>query len=1531
MKQIARWLGKTALGMVLLIVLTAVLLYVPPIQNYVARKAAAIASEKTGLDITFQEIHITPLLDLDLSRLRISQQGHRLVSVERGVVDLDLGSILMGRMSVEALTLQEGAIDSEALFAQFTLSGKLQEMQLKADEIDLRHHAVHLQQSTFAGCELDIALRDTTTADTTEQTAIPWRIASEGIVLRESKLRLTLPGDSIVLKTKLREASVENIEVDLEQKAYAIGKVRLQADYLGYDLNTQPRSENNALDIHHILLRDLSADVRQVRYVQQNNDATAHIRSLTLNERGGMRLTQMKGYLHYSDEGIEVKDLEMATPHSALNGNIRAEWKAMKENQQGTCNLDVNLELGSQDVLWATGNYLPQDVVAVYPDKPILASLRARGNVDHVEVEDLHIGMQDVVEIQSIGQIQHATSPQRMNADLQWDVETKDLSALTRYARLRDVRFPPMHILANTKLKEGNRIEADAQLHERQGLLSMKGMLDLKQKTYEAKASAKALQLNHFLPKDSLYRFDGSARIQGTGWDITSPRTRMEARLIAESLRYKTHTFRDLTLLGKLKEGRGTLELESDNDILNLSACAEANVGRQIDGLTFSMDLNEIDLFALGIARDTLKTSMILSLDGSSNLRDTHEMHGSIQAIELVTKDSIFHPLDLFLSAALDPHSVRAQATAGDMDLELSSTECIDSILDKYALLRDELKRELGNYHLSQDTLTTLLPNMNLHIRGGRNNPICNFLYRLTGYSYEQMNLILNTDAQTGVNGGGFVHALNTGGILLDTLTWKIYQDTTTVALDLRVKNGPKNRVVAFESLAHAELTSSGAKASLQFRDAKGKKGVDMGLTTDMTPEGMIVHFAPLNPIIAYRKFSINPDNFIELTSDGRIQALVDLLADDGTGMKLYSTPNEDALQDLSLSVNNFNLGELSKAIPYMPDIRGLLHGDIHYMQMDSTLSVSTDLGVREMVYEGTRVGNLGLNGVYLPNADGSHYVDGIVTQNDQEILLLSGKYFLEDEQGQLEASAMLSRLPLNLVNGYIPDRMAELKGYVNGELNVSGSTSHPILNGALCTDSMYLTSDMYSVNLRFADDTIRIHQSNINLDRIQAYSQGKNPMTLDGTIDFLDLEKIRMNLAIQAQNYQLINAPKTKDAVAYGKVNVDMNGIMRGTLDDLRIYGRLTVLGNTDVTYVLKDSPLTVEDRLADLVTFTDFSDTTEVVQPEPIQKQHVEMMMNISIEQAAQVNCLLSEDGTDYVRLEGGGDLTMSYNTRDGLRLNGRYTINSGEMSYTLISIVCKNFILKNGSYVEFSGDMMNPRLNIAATERVKATYNDHNMPRSVTFDVGLNITQTLENMGLEFTLEAPEDMSVQNELASMSSEERGRVAVTMLATNMYITDMTATGGFNTANALNSFLQSEINNLVGRTQNTIDVNFGIEDKTLQTGTNQTNYSFSFAKRFWGNRIRLIIGGKVSTGSEAVNNGETIIDNVSLEYRLDRSATRYVKVYYNRNYESLLEGELTEMGAGMVFRRKSARLADLFRFRTRRRETIKKEEEDKP
>ena len=253
---------------------------------------------------------------------------------------------------------------------------------------------------------------------------------------------------------------------------------------------------------------------------------------------------------------------------------------------------------------------------------------------------------------------------------------------------------------------------------------------------------------------------------------------------------------------------------------------------------------------------------------------------------------------------------------------------------------------------------------------------------------------------------------------------------------------------------------------------------------------------------------------------------------------------------------------------------------------------------------------------------------------------------------------------------------------------------------------------------------------------------------------------------------------------------------------------------------------------------------------------------------------------------------------------------------MKYSLPVIPLKTFTIKEGSYVEFTGDPMNPKLNITATERTKATVTDDSgIGRSVVFNCGVVITKTLNDMGVKFIIDAPEDNNVSGELATMSDEERSKIAVTMLTTGMYLADGN-TGGFSMNSALSSFLQSEINNIAGSALKTLDLSVGIDNTIDASGTSHTDYSFKFAKRFLNNRLKVEIGGKVSSGSSDYGGqNNSFFDNVTMEYRLNQNATQNVKIFYQQNVYDWLEGYTSMYGAGFVWRRKLDNFWDILRF----------------
>ena len=191
-------------------------------------------------------------------------------------------------------------------------------------------------------------------------------------------------------------------------------------------------------------------------------------------------------------------------------------------------------------------------------------------------------------------------------------------------------------------------------------------------------------------------------------------------------------------------------------------------------------------------------------------------------------------------------------------------------------------------------------------------------------------------------------------------------------------------------------------------------------------------------------------------------------------------------------------------------------------------------------------------------------------------------------------------------------------------------------------------------------------------------------------------------------------------------------------------------MLSSTNLFYILRDSPINTDNRLKELVTFTDFTSEEPVTIVRPT-IDGIDMDLSIEVNDGAHIKCWLNTDHSNYLDLIGGGSLRMKYKNED-IDLRGRYTINEGEMKYSLPIIPLKTFTILPDSYVEFNGDMMNPKLNITATERTKASCNIDGVNRLVAFDCGVVITKTLNDMGLQFTIEAPEDQTIKDQLAMM-----------------------------------------------------------------------------------------------------------------------------------------------------------------------------------
>lgn len=1516
-KKALKWLGITVATPIALFLLLAILLYIPPVQNFAVHQVANYLSGNLGMDVRIDKVRLAFPLDLAVHHMTAVEKGDTLLNADRLRLNVKLMPLFEGRADVDGFELYGLVIDTKNYISDTRIKGHAGQLTAAAHGVDWEKELVNLDHARLHDADIYVTLSDTAKKDTTESKA-KWNIAVKKVDIERSKVHLQMPGDSMRIYANLGRAALRGGAFDTGRNYYAVKALRLQDCDVNYDI---PYIKPVAgIDPNHIAVKRLTLMLDTLSY---NNEGVlrAGLRGLTLHEKCGLDVTRLSGSVYMDTTQLRLPALQLRTPASRIDADVAFDFKAFSAGKGGHCQAMVDASIGYDDIRTLATGYVDKAYLRALPHKPLAIKGTMSGNIDHLRLPSLTLNMPGVLQASANGYTNYVTKDWR-NGKFDFNLRTKSLAAVRQLmpASLKQsINVPDGLSLRGKAAFNGSRYDADIKAGIGRGSLTAKAKLDVKRETYNVVATAHQLPIASIVRGVPVGPFSGSLRASGSGWDMMSPQASLTADAKVNALSYEHYPLGGISVKANLRGGKAVAHFEADNPLLQGNGHIEALLGRHNYEMAVKASLPNLDLKKLGVTADTLYFGTDIDIKATANKAFTaYALSGSIANNHFTTQRMSAMAKDILFDLATSRDTTTANISAGDLRLRLGAKGDIPHLGTHLARFANELQKEAKTYNIDQERLKTYLPVMAFYLDAGRDNPLYN-IARMKGYSFSSAYVNLNTDPHVGMTGDARMGALNVGALLLDTIDTHIFQDSTGVQMRGLVKNGKKNPN-PLEVRMRSYVMRSGAGIELSYYDSEGERGVDVGLQAALVDGGLNIHLYPENPVLAYRNFKVNKDNYIFLGKDNSIRADVDLLADDGTGLKIYGEP-KDSVNDLTVSVNQVNLGELSAVLPYMPKLSGMLSGDVHVTDdsQHKQLSAMASLTADNFKYEDMPLGNVGIDAVYLPKTGGEHHASAFISSNGEEVLACNGTYFDRDG-GTFEGDAQLHDFPLQMLNGFMAGTDVALKGIAGGDLRVNGSLDKPMINGSLDLDSAHIYSDVYGFDLRTDERALDIKDSRIIFSDYRLFSTGKEPMVLNGTFDMSDFERMRMDFAMKANNFELINTRKKAQSMLFGKVYANYVGTLKGTTDNLSLRGKLEVLDRTDVTYILKDSPLSVDDRLHDLVQFTNFKDSTQTVQPEKAVDGGMDITMGISISDAAIFHCNLSDDGQSYVKLEGGGDMTLRMTQQGDMRMTGLFTTNSGEMKYQLPVIPLKTFQIVQGSYVQFTGDVMNPTLNIAAKERTKAVVTEDDKQRSVAFDVGVKITKPLNDMGLEFTIEAPEDLNIQNQLASMSAEQRGKAAVTMMATGMYMTDetMMSGSGFKANNALNAFLQSEIQNIAGSALKTIDINLGVESGTSQTGTSTTDYSFQFAKRFWGNRISVIIGGKVSTGADATNSAESFINNVSVEYRLDQGATRYVKAFYDRDTQDPLEGQLTKTGAGLVLRRKTDKLGELFIFRNK-------------
>ena len=888
-----------------------------------------------------------------------------------------------------------------------------------------------------------------------------------------------------------------------------------------------------------------------------------------------------------------------------MNLTAQTYWELVNIPTTGRLTARFNALIGKQDVLLFAGG-LPDAFKDAYPFRPLVVQAGTEGNLKSMQISRFKIDLPGAFSLDGGGELYNLMDSVTRSAAIDLKMRTGNLNFLTALADMKPgapLVIPDSMLLDARLGMEGPKYDARLQLKEKEGRLNLTANLNTNTEVYSADLKIEDLQVNHFLPHDSIYELTTSLSARGRGLDFTSYRSVATVNASVEKLHYTDYRISGIELSGAVKNAVATAQLTSDNALLKMKANAEYHLAHRYPDGKVELDVTSLDTEKLvGIS---LGKEKVLAFQFTGEVR----------------KERVFTHL-----------------TSGDLKLNLSARAGLEPLIRQSTHFADILMRQLDNKELNHAELRKALPTAIFSFSAGRNNPMAWYL-ATQKISYQDASVKIGCAPDWGINGKASLHALKIDTLQLDTIFLTLQQDTSRISLHGGVINGPKNPQISFKSILTGEIRDKDAELTAQYINDKGKTGLLFGVNAKPLyggrgkGNGIALTLIPEEPVIAFHKFRFEEHhNWIYLHNNMRVYANVDMQDKEGMGIRMQSLPSDTvSLQNMDVELRRIRLDELFSILPYMPEITGLLSAEAHYIQTEHSLELSAEASIDELTYERQRIGDVSLGATWLPGEAGKQYVNTYLTHEGTEIMVADGAlYPTISGKDSIVVNSTLEHFPLTIANVFVPDQMVTLSGDMDGDLHITGYTDTPLINGGLSLDSVSVYARQADARFTFDNRPIQVQNNRIVFDKFAIYTTSKNPFSIDGYVDFRDMSRPMANLKLFAENYTLLNAKRTKESMVYGKVFVDLDATVRGPLDGLMMRGNVNLLGNTDVTYVLTDSPLTVQDRLSDLVTFTSFADTTSLNKEEAptLSLGGLDMIMTVHIDPAVRLKADLSAD---------------------------------------------------------------------------------------------------------------------------------------------------------------------------------------------------------------------------------------------------------------------------------------------------------------
>lgn len=1418
--------------------------------------------------------------------------------------------------SLDELTLNDVHLDYEQSALGQHMRLDLGEAKVLADKIDLKNQEINLNEvslhETFLAYHQN--LQDTTSADK-------------------------------------KEGTPEQAEGDSKPWSIALAHVDLSGNAIQYYDFTQPHSRGS-VDFDHLWISGLNIDARDIHYNADRIEAD--LRNMGFREQSGFVMKTFRGKMNVTGTKATLEDFLLETGNSRLQMQAVAGYSSLKNiaevYQDATISADINRSfVNVRDILYFQPSLSDSLPIHLPANTNLSIDATVRGSVNDINIQHLAFRMLSDTELRTSGRISGlpSTDNLRMNIVMQKFYTTRaDMEKILPDTLLPDsINLPAWVNLEAAYQGTLEKASFKTLMTSDVGTIDVQGKMNIDSASALRGVDA-ALKVNDLAAGNILGRPDSimgnltmQAKVDATGLTLQEMNGMFTASV--DKFSFQGYDYENLKIHGTVSDQELSAAASMADQNLDFTLDANYTFKDPVPNYHFNLDLKNADFEALHLSKSSIRARGNLMVNMAT--ADFRILNGNlgIRKVAIFNGDKLY-AIDSLLFASIDQEG-RSEINidsdlleadfAGSINI-FALPDVVREYFHTYYSLHDSLDvRNAERQHFSfdiklknTDLLTDLLvPQLTSFVPGNIKGEFDSEAQKLD----LQMEIREIQYANIGVQ--SFVFRTNSDR---ESLHYNFFADKIMID-SMKIDGLEFNGTVANDSI----------RTDLIILDSADTQKYLLAGTFYSRDKGFEFKLAPEKNILNYQVWRVPHDNYMRFGGPKFIAQHVEL-SNQREKIIIRSDPAPGT--PVQVGFRELNLEYLSSMIAEEQPLAGLLNGDINLFPDTAGMTFTSNVTIGDLRIRKAPWGNLSLN--VEQKVKDRFDVDVALSGNQNDVTIKG--YYSGGEAAGMDLVASINKFSLASVQPLLAAQLQNLSGTLTGKMDVKGTPARPDIDGSLTVKETKFLSTYLNSAYSIDQETITFIEEGISFDAFEITDNGQNKAILDGTIRTTTYRDFRFNLDLTTNNFRLLDTKEGDNELFYGKVDIEALAKIRGTTTEPVIDLQISLSEGSNVTYIVPQSEASVL-QTEGIVKFVD-----KTFEGDPfmarINREAADTVKSTfrGMDLTARIELSDKEDFTiiidpvtgDQLTIRGNTTLTLKIDPTGDIQLAGRYEIAEGTYNLSFYKFVKREFSIESGSTITWNGDPMNANMDIRAIYNVETAPIElfsnqltgadpsevNQYKQRLPFLVYLNITGELLQPEIAFELEMPMDQrnafggNVYARLQDINTRESdlNKQVFALLILKRFIADnpfenQGAEGLGSTARRSVSKILSEQLNRLSENIKGVELSFDIksyEDYSTGQAEGQTELQLGVSKTLFNDRLVVKLSGNIDIeGQNTSREATDYIGDLALEYKITPDGRFRITGFRNSNYD-MIDGELIETGAGLIYVKDYNSLSELFK-----------------